>query len=70
VIRRPRPALAADRIAGAVGTSFMLGDARDALGTSRRYALALCELLDGAGMTIRHGDRRRFRVEEAWAPAQ
>jgi selenocysteine-specific elongation factor len=62
--------LAADRIAGAVGTSFTLGDARDALGTSRRYALALCELLDGAGMTIRHGDRRRFRVEGARAPAQ
>ncbi|HKA83229.1 MAG TPA: SelB C-terminal domain-containing protein [Acidimicrobiales bacterium] len=62
--------LAADRIAGVAGASFTLADARDALGTSRRYALALCQLLDGAGITARHGDRRRFRVEGGRAPAQ
>ncbi|MQA76470.1 MAG: selenocysteine-specific translation elongation factor, partial [Solirubrobacterales bacterium] len=30
---------------------------RDALGTSRKYAQALLEHLDGEKLTIRHGDR-------------
>ena len=35
-----------------------LAEVRDALGTSRRHALALLELLDGRGVTRRQGDRR------------
>jgi selenocysteine-specific elongation factor len=54
---------AARRIREAAGASFTLAQARDALGTSRRYALALCELLDTVGLTARDGDRRRFRRE-------
>jgi selenocysteine-specific elongation factor len=51
---------AVDRIRAAAGGSFTLGQARDALGTSRRYALALIGLLDAAGVTTRDGDRRSF----------
>ncbi|MBC5806915.1 MAG: selenocysteine-specific translation elongation factor [Candidatus Eremiobacter antarcticus] len=34
---------------------------RDALGTSRRYALPLMEYFDSSGVTIREGDLRRLR---------
>ena len=34
---------------------------RDALGTSRKYALPLMEHLDSVGFTIRVGDLRRLR---------
>jgi selenocysteine-specific elongation factor len=34
---------------------------RDALGTSRKYAQAILDHLDGAGVTIRHGDRHVLR---------
>ncbi len=52
---------AAERLRGAAADgAFTLADARDVLGTSRRYALALCELLDAAGVTARRGDTRRF----------
>lgn len=37
---------------------FTAGEARDALGTSRRHALPLLAHLDGCGLTRRQGDRR------------
>lgn len=48
-----------------VGPEFTLAQARDVLGTSRRLALALCELLDALGITRRAADRRRFRADPA-----
>ncbi len=46
-------------------TSFMsakegktMADIRDALGTTRKYAVPLCEYLDRTGFTIRNGDLR------------
>jgi selenocysteine-specific elongation factor len=38
-----------------------LAEVRDALGTSRKYAQAMLDHLDGAGVTVRHGDRHVLR---------
>jgi selenocysteine-specific elongation factor len=38
-----------------------LAEVRDALGTSRKYAQAILDHLDGAGVTVRHGDRHVLR---------
>ncbi len=38
-----------------------LAEARDLLGTSRRFAQALLEHMDSEGMTLRVGDARRLR---------
>jgi selenocysteine-specific elongation factor len=40
---------------------FTVSQARQALGTTRKWAIPLMELLDEAHLTIRHGDRRRLR---------
>jgi selenocysteine-specific elongation factor len=40
---------------------FTVSEARQALGTTRRWALPLLSLLDDAGLTVRQGDRRRLR---------
>ncbi|HUG84415.1 MAG TPA: SelB C-terminal domain-containing protein, partial [Euzebya sp.] len=40
---------------------FTAAQARDALGTSRRWALPLLEALDQAGVTRREGDLRHLR---------
>lgn len=45
--------------------SLSLGEARDALGLSRRYALALLEHLDRTKVTLRQGDARVLRRPEA-----
>ena len=47
---------------GAAGAGFTVSEARQALGTTRRWALPLLGLLDDAGLTVRHGDRRRLRA--------
>jgi selenocysteine-specific elongation factor len=55
-------ALAAER-----GGAITLAEARNELGTSRKYAQALVEHLDALHLTVRHGDRhvlRRSRREE------
>jgi selenocysteine-specific elongation factor len=49
-------ALAAER-----GGEITLAEARDELGTSRKYAQALVEHLDAAHLTVRHGDRHVLR---------
>ena len=38
-----------------------LAEARDLLGTSRRYAQALLEHMDSEGLTLRVGEARRLR---------
>ena len=40
------------------GKSATVGDFRDALGTSRKFALPVCEYLDRVGLTARAGDWR------------
>jgi selenocysteine-specific elongation factor len=40
---------------------FTVGEAREVLGTTRKWAVPLLELLDESGITIRHGDRRHIR---------
>ncbi|MFG0283482.1 MAG: selenocysteine-specific translation elongation factor [Phycisphaerales bacterium JB039] len=59
-----------ERLAG--GASMLVADLRDLLGTSRKYAVPICEYLDRIGMTRRVGDERvlgpRGR-EEAAQPA-
>jgi selenocysteine-specific elongation factor len=39
---------------------FSAGEAREALGTTRRTAIPLLEHLDRTGVTVRQGDRRRL----------
>lgn len=46
---------------GASGKPFTLGEMRDALGTSRRVAVALLEQFDDEGFTERRGERRVVR---------
>jgi selenocysteine-specific elongation factor len=37
-----------------------VAEIRDLLGTSRKYAVPLCEWLDDSGATIRRGDLRHL----------
>lgn len=41
--------------------NITLAEARDMLGTTRKYAQALLEHLDSTGLTVRDGDTRRLR---------
>ncbi len=52
-----------DRLAAAMEEAgqLTLAEARDLLGTSRRYAQALLEHMDSEGLTLRVGDARRLR---------
>jgi len=47
---------------------FTVGEARAALGTSRKWAVPLLEALDAAGVTVRRGDRRHLRERRAAPP--
>jgi selenocysteine-specific elongation factor len=38
-----------------------LGEVRDLFNTSRKYAQAILEHLDGIGVTVREGDFRKLR---------
>lgn len=49
------------------GTGLTVAEIRDLLGTTRKYAVPLCEYLDRIGLTRREGDLR-FRAETAAAP--
>ena len=46
----------ADRLAGGAGAT--VAEIRDMLGTTRKYAIPLCEYLDRTGVTRREGDLR------------
>ena len=48
-------------LAGERGGAITLAEARDELGTSRKYAQALLEHLDASHLTVRHGDRHVLR---------
>jgi len=52
-----------DRLAGAMEQAgqLTLAEARDLLGTSRRYSQALLEHMDSEGLTLRVGEARRLR---------
>jgi selenocysteine-specific elongation factor len=52
-----------DRLAAAMAAAgqLTLAEARDLLGTSRRYAQALLEHMDSEGLTLRVGEARRLR---------
>ena len=52
-----------DRLAAAMEAAgqLTLAEARDLLGTSRRYAQALLEHMDSEGLTLRVGEARRLR---------
>lgn len=41
-----------------VGDGATVAEIRDALGTTRKYAVPLCEWMDQAGITRRRGDLR------------
>lgn len=41
--------------------AITLAQARDLLGTSRRYVQSILEYLDRARITVRHGDQRQLR---------
>jgi selenocysteine-specific elongation factor len=41
-----------------------VAEIRDLLGTTRKYAVPLCEYLDGAGVTVRAGDLRKLANTE------
>jgi selenocysteine-specific elongation factor len=47
---------------------FTVGEAREVLGTTRKWAVPLMELLDEAGLTVRHGDRRHVRPAPPRSP--
>jgi selenocysteine-specific elongation factor len=51
------------RIAAALagGAGRTVSEIKDALGTSRKYAVPICEWLDRAGVTVRKGDKRYLR---------
>ncbi len=42
----------------AEGKRLTVAEIRDILGTTRKYAVPLCEYLDRAGVTRREGDQR------------
>jgi selenocysteine-specific elongation factor len=44
---------------------FTVSEAREALGTTRKWAVPLLQLLDESGITVRHGDRRHVRASPA-----
>jgi selenocysteine-specific elongation factor len=48
--------LLADKLAG--GSGATVAEIRDLLGTTRKYAVPLCEYLDRVGVTRREGDLR------------
>jgi selenocysteine-specific elongation factor len=56
-----------DRLAQ--GKGLTVAEIRDLLGTTRKYAVPLCEYLDRVGMTRREGDLRFLSAAEPVAPS-
>jgi selenocysteine-specific elongation factor len=50
------------------GPGLTVADIRNLLGTTRKYAVPLCEYLDRAGVTQRNGDLRTLASESAKSP--
>jgi selenocysteine-specific elongation factor len=59
--------LVAERLAKPPGAT--VGEIRDLLGTTRKYAVPLCEHLDRVGITRRNGDLRELAVGKGSNPA-
>jgi selenocysteine-specific elongation factor len=64
---------ARQRLAGALAAApegISIGEVRDLLGTSRKYAVPLATILDRRGVTVRRGDRRLAgrRVDQPLSP--
>ena len=57
-----------DRLAD--GSSMTMGDLRDLLGTTRRYAVPIGEYLDRIGLTRRQGDLRRLAESARTSPPE
>ncbi|WP_165229380.1 selenocysteine-specific translation elongation factor [Aquisphaera insulae] len=49
------------------GRTMTMGDLRDLLSTTRKYAVPIGEYLDRIGLTRREGDIRRLGEAEAWS---
>src|SRR5205807_8409469 len=49
----------------APGTGMTVAEIRDLLGTTRKYAIPLCEYLDRTGLTRREGDLRFLSTQPA-----
>ncbi len=56
------------RLAGSNGLT--MSELREALGTTRKYAVPLCEYFDRVGFTKRQGDLRVLAVEPAGVPVE
>ena len=56
------------RVAIEANGEITLAEARDTLGTTRKYAQALLEHLDAIGITIRAGDARKLKSEQRMTP--
>jgi selenocysteine-specific elongation factor len=56
-----------DRLAG--GAAATVAEIRDLLGTTRKYAVPLCEYLDRAGVTRREGDLRTLAGKPQYTPS-
>lgn len=50
----------AERLLRAHFNEFTMAQARDLLGSTRKYVLTLLEYFDGIGLTVREGDSRHF----------
>src|SRR5207248_11768030 len=50
------------------GQGLTVAEIRDLLGTTRKYAVPLCEYLDKVGVTRRDGDRRVLAAAETARP--
>jgi selenocysteine-specific elongation factor len=63
-LHRDKAAELRERIAAALagGAGRTVSEIKDALGTSRKYAVPICEYLDRAGVTVRQGDKRYLRA--------
>jgi selenocysteine-specific elongation factor len=48
----------------AQGSGLTVAEIRDLLGTTRKYAVPLCEYLDRVGVTRREGDLRFLAEKE------
>jgi selenocysteine-specific elongation factor len=57
----------AEKLAG--GTAATVADIRDLLGTTRKYAVPLCEYLDRVGVTRRDGDLRTLAEKPQLTPS-
>jgi selenocysteine-specific elongation factor len=56
-----------DKLAGGPGAT--VAEIRDLLGTTRKYAVPLCEYLDRTGITRRDGDLRFLAEKKQYAPS-